>query len=186
MNIKSFAKIDLNQKPNRRERTIFILLLAALCLGFVRSCLLASHHAISSIRQQLESTSEERRQLIAAPNTAEASPAMQSDLVEKATINSKRFGSRQDVVDAVHFLTQPLQLRGVKIIKSKFADLREEGSLIYREADLTLSGSFAAIGAYIETLEALPAPLIIETLSINSDPSSRITAEIQGRFYGQQ
>ena len=97
-------------------------------------------------------------------------------------------GSRTDVERAIDGLTEASRINKVTIIKSSFSKMVEDDSLVHQPVSLTLLGSFGAIGRYIESLENLPAPLVMHRINLTPEPndSTNVVAKLQGEFYGHR
>lgn len=174
--------VDWQQKPNARERIMFFAAMAVFLLGFLKACWFPSRSAISELREEIEKLGQEKKvaaQLIPAGSTPGAAVVPQGDALTGA-------GSIQDVQSAIENIAQPLLLKGVKLMGVKSADLEREGNMVRQKVDLQLAGSFYSVAEYLEAVETLPAPLVIEDFSItlNDDKSGRVNATIKGSFYG--
>jgi hypothetical protein len=73
-----------------------------------------------------------------------------------------------------------MHLTGIKI---QGVNLTETSDA--KKITLTFSGNFSDIGQYVEYLENLPVPLVIETISIAHDgvTLSNLITKLQGGFH---
>lgn len=173
--------VDWQQKPNPRERIMFMAALVVFFLGFMKACWFPSRSAISDIKQEIQKVEQEQSTAIALQQTpSEAAPQAPTAAPQSGV------GSVKDVRGAIATISQPLLLRGVKLLDVKAGDLEHEGRLVSQKVELKLSGSFYAVAEYLEALEALPAALVIEdfSLALNDAKSAKVFADIKGRFYG--
>ncbi len=169
------AKIDLKQKLNKRETIIFIATLLVSCLGFFKVFALPGQKAITDAKQQIQTLENERKQL-AAKSVGKTAPEPKK----------KQWLSSADAVEeALDALVRPTYMKGVKVISMQLAESKTEKAFTKRSAILTVSGNFTAVGRYLEDLENLPAPFVIETISMAVDgtKSSDVVTKIQGGFY---
>lgn len=173
--------IDLNQKPNQRERIIFALSLLIFFGVFVRSCWLPSRKVISEVKTQLSLIEKEKR-MRAELKGVLLPLARPSSLVP---LPSGLVGSVKEMEAALGRLSEPQVLKGVRILKSRFSEVEREGNLVRRGVELELLGSFQGLGRYLHTLESMKAPLWIEAFSIKAG-SDKLSAEVRGSVYGME
>lgn len=174
--------VDWQQKPNARERVMFFATLAVFFLGFLKACWFPSRSAISDLREEIDKLSKEKKVVAQLVTTA---PTPAGVVVPQGNVLTGA-GSIQDVQSAIESVAQPLLLKGVKLLGVKSADLEREGNMVREKVELQLAGSFYSVAEYLEVVETLPAPLVIEDFSItlNDDKSGKVTAMIKGSFYG--
>jgi Tfp pilus assembly protein PilO len=173
--------IDWQQKPNSRERVIFFAALFVFFLGFMKACWLPSREAISELKGELQKAEQE----LGTVRHLQASPeAGSSQAPQPASLSG--VGSLKDVRSAITTISQPFLLRGVKMTGVQASDLEHEGSLVSQKVELNLSGSFYSMAEYLEAIESLSAPIIIEdfSLTLNDVKLGRVSAIVKGRFYG--
>lgn len=174
--------VDWQQKPNVRERIMFFAAMAVFFLGFLKACWFPSRSAIADLHDEIDKLHQEKKvamQLrpdIAAPGGA---PIAASPVLTGA-------GSIKDVQSAIKNISQPLVLKGVKLLGVKVEELERDGNVVRQKVEMQLSGSFYSVAEYLEVVETLPAPLVIEdfSISLNDDKSGRVTTMIKGSFYG--
>lgn len=174
--------IDWRQKPNARERIMFLVAMALGLLGFFRACWAPGHETMSEIQDQMNKVKQEQKvaaQLGSAKVSSPETPASKVGALSGA-------GSIQDVQQAIDDIAQPLLLKGVQLVEVNATELERESNVVRQKVTLKLVGSFYAVAEYLEAVENMPAPLIIEDFSItsNDDKSGKVTTIIKGNFYG--
>lgn len=175
--------IDWRQKPNSRERTIFLAAMGVFFLGFLKACWFPSRAAITEIKDHIAKAEQEKKvavQMQAAPQPAAASGAPQVGRPLAGV------GSIKDVQSAIQKIAQPLLLKGVTLMGVQTAELEREGNMVRQKVELLLNGNFYAVGEYLEAIETLPAAFVIDdfSISLNDDKSGKVTATVKGSFYG--
>lgn len=175
--------VDWRQKPNARERTIFLAAMAVFFLGFLKACWFPSRLAISEIKDEIAKAEQEKKvalQMQAAPQQAATPGAPQ---VSRPLVG---VGSIQDVQSAIQKIAQPLLLKGVTLLGVQTSELEREGNMVRQKVELLLSGNFYAVGEYLEAIETLPAAFVIDdfSISLNDDKSGKVMATVKGSFYG--
>lgn len=169
----NLSQFDFSQKLNQRETLIFIATLLIASLGFFRACVTPNQKVIADANEQIQKLEIERSQL----------GGKKSQVVQ-----FKQWIGTPTLVDqSIDSLAKPLHLRGVQVVSLELGDSsKKDEAFTKKTVLLTLSGNFISVGAYIEYLENLPLPLMIESLSVAPDGSnpSRVTSKIQGGFYG--
>ncbi|PIR21193.1 MAG: hypothetical protein COV45_00165 [Deltaproteobacteria bacterium CG11_big_fil_rev_8_21_14_0_20_47_16] len=175
--------VDWQQKPNARERTMFFAAMIVFFLGFLKACWFPSRSALSDLKEELHKLEQEKSVSIHLQATPQAGATIPQIPQSGSTAG---IGSLKDVQSAIGTISQPLLLRGVKIQEVKTTDLEHEGNIVSQNVELQLVGSFYSMAEYLESLESLPAPLVIEdfSLALNDDRSGKVLADIKGRFYG--
>lgn len=180
LNIESF---DWRQKPNSRERIMFIVAMVGCCLAFFRACWSPSRESMMEIRGRIDKVKQEQKVaaqlgVSKAPKAATTAPVKVGVLTNVGTI--------KDVQEALDAIAQPLLLKGVRLTDLRVSEMEREGKVVRQKVDVTLMGSFYAVAEYLEAAEKLSSPLMIEDFSIatNDDKSGRVTAIIKGSFYG--
>lgn len=179
------SSVDWQQKPNKRERTMFLVALVVFLFGFMKACWLPSRQAIDELHDAMNKAEQEKRvatQLRTTPAASTAPTAAPTSNMPKLAA-----GTIKDVEGAVQAISEPLLLNGVVITGFKQTELQREGNFVRQQVELNLQGNFFMIGGYLEALEKLPAPLVIEdfSMSLGDDKSSKITVALKGSFYGK-
>lgn len=174
--------IDWRQKPNNRERIMFFAAMVGCCLAFFRACWSPGHEAMLEMQGQIDKARQEQKVAVQLG----ASRAPSAAAVSVAPGVKMALGSIQDVQMAIDAIAQPLLLKGVQLTEVKASEIEREGKLVRQKVELKLVGSFYAVAEYLEVVENMPAPLVIEDFSIatNDDKSGRVTTTIKGSFYG--
>lgn len=154
--------------------------LGVFLLGFLKACWFPSRAAIEELRGELEKVGQEHR------ISAQLKPVQGAAPVATPTATMTGAGTIPDVQSAIEKLSQPLLLKGVALTSLKSSDLEREGNMVRQKVELQLTGNFYSVAEYLEALEALPAPLVIEdfAIAVNDDKTSRVLATIKGSFYG--
>lgn len=175
----NITKIDLKQKLNSREMVIFMVTIFAVFLGIYKLWLGPNRQAIIDAKQQIQTMEAERSQLV-----LQLSLQKEKKLQE---IKSKQWvGSPTAINQSIDALVHPINLRGVKVLSMQLSESQKELDMFMKNSvTLTLSGNFPALGHYIEYLENLPVPLLIESISIATDGRelSGVIIKIQGGLY---
>ena len=183
-----WSAVDLRQKPNQREKIIFAAALLIFSFGFLKSCWAPSRQSIAAVKDQLKNMETQKEELAKMTNLPEAlqkTNAAAPNLLQKSPSG---VGSMKDVENALHSLSQPMMLKGVELTGIKFTDLVREGPLARQKVELELAGSFTNVGRYVDSIESLATPFIIEEFSmmVKDEKSSRVATEIKGSFYGKE
>ncbi len=171
--------VDWQQKPNARERIMFFAAMGVFLFGFFKTLWFPSHASIDELRDELEKLTQEQK---VAAQLLSSGPT----LVSPKLAPLSGAGTIKDVQAAVQRISQPLLLKGVILTSMKASELEREGNMVREKMELQLSGNFYSIAEYLEALEALPAPLVIEdfAITLNDDKSGKVVATIKGSFYG--
>ncbi len=175
--------MDWLQKPNARERVMFFAALAVFFLGFLKACWFPSRSALSDLHEEIAKVHQETRV------ASQLRPATQATVGAPASVGGvpTAVGSIQDVQSAIDTVAQPLLLKGVKLLGVKIQDLERDGNMVRQKVEMQLAGSFYSVAEYLEAVEGLKAPFVIEdfSISLNDDKSGKVTATVKGGFYGQ-
>lgn len=186
MSILGNLKAKLNEKPNSRERLIFLLALVAFVGMFFKACVMESHKSVGQLQEQIEKAMAEQESLkqqtaligqAAAPNP-NASPVDKIAWV----------GSRDAATKASDALVKSAHEYGVTLSKFSLPDYRDKQNLVFKPVSMTLFGSLGDLGRYLENTEHLEVPLVIENLALeqSADFSDFITLRIEGGFYAER
>lgn len=172
-------KIDLKQKLNKRETLIFFGTILVAVLGFYKSCIVPGIQEISETKQKIELLAEERTQLIAQIN---------AEKEKQIAIPTQKqlVGALESANRSINAIARPMYLDGIIIQGISLTEVQNKDNPFYmKRVTLTVSGSFSAIGRYIEYLESLPTPLVIDTISIAHDglTLSNLISKLQGGFH---
>jgi len=176
MNTQGFFKIDLKQSPNKREKIIFWATLAILMFGFFKACVITSEEALGSVKQKIESLEIEKKQLLTKKpnqNNILGSKIFVGNKNSLKNIEKKQFGS-------IHKL-------GIAIQESGFSKIEDHGGIQKKGAYLVAQGSLSSLMAYLEYLENLKTPFIVEEIALNpmSDSIQTLRLELNGGYYFQ-
>lgn len=176
--------VDWRQKPNMRERIMFLTVLVVGCLGFFRACWAPSHAAMVELHAEIEKINQEKK--VAAKLLPANIPPSKAMTPTRTAGTLDGAGSIRDVQQAIDTVAQPLLLKGVQLAEIKVAELEREGNVVRQKLEMKLLGSFYAVAEYLEAIENLSAPLIIEDFSIdsNDDKSGKVKTMVKGSFYG--
>ncbi len=175
----NLTQLDLKQKLNQRETVIFLATLLVAFLGFYKSCVVPNQQALSDTKEQTQTFETERNRLI-------KQVAAQKEPKPQDTSHNPWVGTPDALNETMDSLGRPLQLKGISLVDLQLSDIqKKEDPFNQKGIVLTLSGNFQAIGQYIEHLENLPIPLLIESFSIAPDGNqlSTVVVKIQGGFY---
>lgn len=179
-------EINWTQKPNRREKAVFALALLIFFGVFLRSCWVPSRRAIRTIQEQMAPLESEQAVLAKAANLKPLVTAQTGEVFDILGEDKGHFmGSLKNVEQILKQLSDSSLLRGLALKKSTFSEIEREGPLAKRGVELELVGSLSSLGRYIEALESLPAPLLIESFSIVPS-DGRLSAQIKGNIYGKE
>ncbi len=180
MNIKELLKVNLKQKPNTRETIIYSVALIFVCFSLCRHLIYGPYSAIADAKRQLVPLEEERThiaQLLAMP--------------EKFVVATKArrwVGNSPEAFDgAAEEITNLIHQKGVTIQKLQLGAVQKEGAFTSRDASLTILGSYDTLGRFIEHLEGMPAPLVIQALSMQPDVDNpdNVVVNLKGSIYGR-
>jgi hypothetical protein len=187
VNSKLF-NIDLKKKLNKRETVIFGATLVMWCFGVFNLFVKPNNQAIADAQQEIIKLEEERKQLAPPKDAKKKVSRVRVASKNKALIKRQWIGDREVIEKSIDELAQPIHLSGVKVINSQISDFKTEKAVTKKSAVLMLSGNFTAVGRYIEYLENLPVPLVIETISIvvDTNNSNNVVANIDGGFYASK
>lgn len=179
-------KLNLRQKPNSRERIIFFMALVAFGFVFYRIGIMAPNAVISKLETELKTLETEKVQLIQKSATQ-----LQGNLQPKAQAHSNAMnwiGKKQNLDRATDSLIQAAHDNRVPVIKFNFPESKEKGNLSFRPINVSLSGSLAELGGYLERAEHLPIPLVVDRLSLEPsvDFAGIVTLRIEGGFYAEK
>lgn len=159
---------------------MFFAAMGVFLLGFLKACWFPSREAISLIHEELDKVTQEQKL------SAQLQPTHGETSVVVKPVTMLGAGSISDVQSAIEKLSQPLLLKGVNLSSMKASDLEREGNMVREKVELQLTGNFYSVAEYLEALETLPAPLVIEdfAIALNDDKSGKVLATIKGSFYG--
>ncbi len=164
----------LRRKPDRSEKIKFGILLTAIGLMTLRSCVWADIQEIDSVKEQIDEA-KQQKPVMAPPKASRSTPPKKNWV-----------GSVAAVKDAAETALNSYYIRNIKIAKNQFSPLKADQGRQKREVSLSATGNYSALERYLNYLENMPAPLVIHTLSITksgSDPDV-LNLEISGDIYG--
>lgn len=186
MKMPDWKAIDLQQKPNQREKIIFAVALVIFFGSFIKSCWIPSRRAISDTQNQLYLMEEEKGKL---EKLSQLKVVLKETKGRKISLpmgeQTTLVGSLREVEEALGTLSAPQILKGVRLLKSRFSKEERQGGWVRRRVELELVGSFQGLGRYLNTLESWPAPLWIESFSMKTS-GDKLSATVTGSFYGKE
>lgn len=183
MNIK-LSSIDLRQRPNQREKLIFVMTLVIFTFGFFKACWVPSRTAIGEVERQIQHMQE---QLVSL--SQDSTVVQMANLPPGLTRSEMSLvGSVEDVRSVAENLTKPLLLKGLRVVESRFSEIEKDGSLVRQPVILRLEGSFQKVGNYLHAVEILNPPLVIDSVDLETIPEKvdQVKVFIQGSVYGKE
>jgi hypothetical protein len=161
---------QLRKKPSKREKILFFIMLGVVGLIGFKLVIWSNFEAIQMTKAQVK---------MAVP---QSSVKFQKEL----SIPKKWMGTGEDVQDALEATLHPSYTRELTITKSEFSSTKMEEDKQKREVSLIVSGGYEALEHYLHYLENMPAPMVIQTFSIqrSAADSYELTLEISGAIYG--
>lgn len=177
------SSIDLSQRPNRREKLIFFISLVIFVAGFFKTCWTPSRSSIAELEEQIVYMENQKVQLSqdGVVNADTPSSSISHDTLKFAS-------SMDDFNQFTKLASQPLLLKGVELKESHFSDIEVEGKIHRQEIKFTLKGSFRAVGNYINEIEKLTPPFVIESFSLQGGDNKlgKVTIDLVGSVYGHE
>ncbi|MES2504443.1 MAG: hypothetical protein V4534_06140 [Myxococcota bacterium] len=165
---------QLRQKPAGREKILFVGMLLVISVLVVRSCIWDSHQRISTLQSEIESLKKV--------------PPVPPKAVKKAPEKGEKkwVGTARAVEDTFEILITSAHLHSIKLTNHQFSQPRQEGGYMKEDVSLTVLGSYGALEKYISYLENMPAPLVIDSLSIKRSSVDRdiLSMDLSGGLYG--
>lgn len=180
------ASSILRQKPSSRERIMVFVALFAFGFLFVRMGVLEPMKAKEKIQESLVELEKERDELkkkaiaAARPTEKKQSPSTEDEGI--AWIGKKEF-----IELAADALVLAAKQNNIALLKFNFSNQSEENGLIHKPISLTLTGSLANLGRYLEATEHLAVPLVVRRFSFepSSDFANIVTLRVEGGFYAK-
>ncbi len=174
------GNISLKKTLNQRET---IMLLATLLVGFIgyyKSCAMPVQEKLFRAREAIVAQTGERERLMRQIS----SKKLESPIKEEK--ERQWLAQRSSIEPSIQALVNPIHLLGVRIKDFSSSESKaKEDPFPKRKISLVASGDMAHLGRYIEYIENLEAPLVIEALAIVPDgnkPGEQIL-KIEGGFY---
>lgn len=182
MNIK-LSSIDLMQRPNKREKLIFVMTVVIFLFGFFKACWIPSRTAMSEIERQIQYMQDQ-----AASLSQDSSVVHMANLPPDLTGNEMTLvGSVEDVGNVAQNLTKPILLKGLRVVESRFPEVERDAPLLRQPVILRLEGSFQKVSRYLRAVEMFSPPLIIDSMSLEAIPEKLdlVRVFMQGSVYGK-
>jgi hypothetical protein len=168
---------ELKRELTKRELGIFLFALFALIAGFLKACVYTSARSIQELTTEIEKLRNDEQKLIVE------SPATPSEK-NKAIA---REASPDDVRRLTDLILNPAQLVGLKMTKSNFSNPIDPDGKYRQEADLSFSGELETLMSYINYIESLWPPFMIDQLTILAqDDNTELTLDIKGASYAKK
>jgi hypothetical protein len=172
------------QRPNQREKLIFLMTLVIFTFGFFKACWIPSRMAIDEIDRQIQYM-QEQVVTMSQDSTVVQIANLPPDLTR---VEMSLVGSLEDVRSVAENLTSPLLLKGLRVVESRFSEIEKDGSLVRQPVILRLEGGFQKAGSYLHAVEMLNPPLIVDSISLEAVPEKvdQVKVFIQGSVYGRE
>lgn len=163
--------IDFQARPNQRETILFGVALLIFFFGFIKACWVPSRHAITLVNEQLEEL-----------KTHSGTTAV---LAGSPMLGAGFTGTANDLERLPERITSSLITQGIQLTGSRFSDLESSGGFMRQRVELSASGSFGALGRYLQALEEGRPPLVIDELSFTVTEGGAMALALKGSVYGQ-
>ena len=162
--------MNLRKKPNKREKILFAVMLAVVGLTGFKLLVWNDFQAIQITKAQI----------------AMVTPQYQIVHSQNSVLPKKWVGTNGDVQDALETILDSAHTGELKITKSEFSSVKTDDGKQKREVNLVVLGSYAALERYLHHLENMPAPVVIQTFSLqrSAADSDELTLEVSGAIYG--
>ena len=180
----NFQQIPWHQKCTARERIYFPVIVAIICIGFLKACVVPSYQAIGTLQEKIALLEQEERLL-----TRTVGERVQGGEVKGETLlRGNVVGHVDDLKNILKQISKSNFRRGVDITKIDLPDWEIDQGLIRQGLDLQLEGSYFATLQYVERLETLHPPFVIEHFSLVSggDNVNRLSVTLNGSFYAEE
>jgi hypothetical protein len=187
MSTLASLKSNLLQKPNPRERLIFIAALLVFVVVFFKACVVENRNVASELQGELDKAVAEQNTLKAQSALNVAIAKKQLDAKSNVT-TTNWIGSKKAASSASDALVKAAQDHGILMVRFSLPDYKEKSNFLFKPISLTLAGTLGDLERYIDNSEHLEVPLVIEHLSIdpNSEFPDLVTLRIEGGFYAEK
>jgi len=198
MKLGKLTPFKMNQHINRREKTLFLGVALVSSFVFFKTCILDTGESITKLKEEVATLNQERDTL------ANELSVFQQHSGQKKGSERDFVSSAAAIEQSLGAIARPLNTQGVHIVKTDFAEtsggqdakkaaktpaeIKEaaiRSLVIQKNATFSVAGNFEAVGRYVDYLEQLPAPFVIDRFSFNADENilGKVHAEIHGGFY---
>lgn len=182
-------KLTLQQKPNSRERLIFLAAILVFIVVFFKACVTENKKVIDDLQGKVDTGITERKELDKQAALAKqialglASKSVKSDSARIQWIGKKGGANR-----AADDLVKGAQENNVYLVKYSLADAKDKQNYLFKAVNITVAGALADLGRFIESSERLSIPLVIDRLAFEQSPDSAdyITLRLEGGFYAEK
>lgn len=179
--MKLDVHMNWNEKPSQREKITFFVTLLIFCIVFLRACILPTQTNLSEGREKLLEMKREKSSLVQFLAVGQKKP-------EKIDMRYAEWGQATgEMPDALLMrdLSHPSLLRGLTLVSVSFEEPQGGGGLIQQKWKAVVSGSFALLQKYLQSLENLHLLVVIDTINIQKgEQQGHIKAQLEGIVYG--
>lgn len=179
-----FKAIPWHQKLNDREKIYLPVILALVLLGFLKGCWMPASAGISGVKEKMALLESEKRLLSrGVGETTEGKIGGGVNLLRGNVV-----GRASEIREILKQVSDPNFRRGVEITKIDFAEWEKNEDLIRQPFHLQSVGGFFAVVQYMERLESLTPPLVIESFSMHSGDANirQLSVTLKGSFYAKE
>ncbi len=183
------TSVNWREAPNRREKVIFFIALLVSVFVFLKSCWLPSREALSGVQINLEETLKKKEALAFAQKQF-GKPEKKQSASEKTALASYAEWAHKIAQNpsgvVMQEMTNPRVARGGQVTRVEFQDEVHRGNFVSQGFTVSLFGSFPFVGRYLERLEELPIPWVIDHWEITSsiEGASGVKLTLEGVAYG--
>ncbi len=192
--LPAFQSVNLKREPSGREKIIFLAVLIATLILFLDSLwspqsakLHGLKNELSSIDQQLSSLKtlvEATQTQIQKASTETDKSAPLNDYVRKV-VDRKIVDVAEEVNTTADLMRSKKFANKADVLNVVVGDRGEEGEFIRIPIKIELKGRYSPIREYMQALENIGRPLIVETFQADkSDPkSNELNVKINAVLY---
>lgn len=176
-------QIDFNQRPGTRETLVYFLAVLLLLNGFVKSCWTPSNKAIADVVKQIDNMAGQKQELTSLNQKMDNLGIGPKDF--RGGDHPSFVGVQGSLQKSLENLTNPLLMKSVKVLSTDYREPKVKSGVREQKIRMQLEGSFAALGAYIEAVESLMPPLVIQELELKHQPAKTgyMQLSLEGSLY---
>ncbi len=174
------GSLSLKKTLNSRETVMLVATLLVLFLGYYKSCAMPAQGKLAKVRDDISLQIEEKDRLLRQITLKK------SEIQVKEPKERQWLSKRESIESSIKSVVNPVHIVSVKITDFSSTDSKEkESPFPKRKIALVAHGEMKELGHFIEYIENLEAPLVVESLSIAPDGNSpgNLILKIEGGFY---